>query len=83
MRTFVQEHDWRLIVTALGLAVVAFLPAPIEDNSTLDICKDQVAQGGAAGTSQVRAGNVVRCYEEARQDNVSPLISPSEFEDIQ
>lgn len=82
VRSFVKEHDWRIMLTAVGLAVIAFLPSPADENTVIDFCMDQATQG-ADGIAEVRAGNVTQCYNEIRQESVSPLtIYPSVSGDI-
>ncbi len=72
------------MVTALGLVAIAFIQPPNDTDTILERCMDQAAQEDMSDISQVRAGEVARCYEEVRQNSFSPLsIYPSEAEDIQ
>ena len=84
IKTFVQEHDWRIAVTALGLTAIALLQPPTDTDTILDQCMDQAVQEYSSGISHVRAGDVTQCYEEMRDNSASQLtIYPSEAEDTQ
>lgn len=85
VKAFIQENDWRIVVTAIGLVAVALISPSDETNTVIEICGDRVAAGSISDTAQVRAADVVSCYEEMKHQEYQSILplSPLEPADTQ
>ncbi len=48
VKSFVQEHDWRILMTSVGLAVIATLSPAYETEVVHEVCTDQAIQSPAS-----------------------------------
>ncbi|QQS43380.1 hypothetical protein IPM65_04450 [Candidatus Roizmanbacteria bacterium] len=48
VKSFVQEHDWRILMTSLGLAVIATLSPDYETEVVYEVCADHAIQSPAS-----------------------------------